>query len=276
MQTFPPATPDVADFYGAGGLSTALYDATEGHMRPWAAEIAFYRRLADPPPRAILEVGCGTGRIAWPLAADGHRVLGLDLSGPMLERARQQAAEHPPEAAGRIAFAQADMRHLQLGRRFDLVILPYRVFNHLLTEEDQALCLAALRAHVGETGLVVLDTHHPGYGALLAHDPANPWRLGIRIPAQGVTVEAAYSWTDIDLAAQTFTVLVRYVVAAADGRVLRDSTERLRQRWINPPEMRHLVRLHGFAVHGEHERFGGADADGAGHAGDRMWVLSPA
>jgi len=44
----------------------------------------------------ILEIGVGTGRIALPLAATGSALVGLDLSGPMLERLVSNAGGHPP------------------------------------------------------------------------------------------------------------------------------------------------------------------------------------
>jgi SAM-dependent methyltransferase len=263
----------MVDYYEDGSLSAALYDLIEGVSRPAAPEIAFYRRLAGPRPLAILEVGCGTGRVAWPLAEDGHRVLGVDLSPAMLAQAERKAVDHGADVRSRVSFVSGDMRDLALGRRFDLILLPYRVFNHLLTEEDQERCLAALRVHVEPHGRVILDTAHPTYEELGAPERKRPSILCLRLPDQGLVVDFETRWADIDLLEQTFTVAARYAVSTTDGRLLRESAEPLHVRWINPPEMRRLVRLHGFAILDERQSFD--DDRPPQRHGDRLWVLEP-
>jgi SAM-dependent methyltransferase len=51
-------------------------------------DIDFYENLARIHDAPVLELGVGTGRLAVRLAAAGFRVVGLDSSAPMLERAR--------------------------------------------------------------------------------------------------------------------------------------------------------------------------------------------
>ncbi|TIP91247.1 MAG: class I SAM-dependent methyltransferase [Mesorhizobium sp.] len=65
----------------------SLYDAvvTPGPCEP------FYRRLACSTGGPILELACGTGRLTIPLALDGHEVVGLDASYPMIRAARAKA-----------------------------------------------------------------------------------------------------------------------------------------------------------------------------------------
>lgn len=53
----------------------------------------YFRRQVQQWGGPVLELACGTGRIAIPLAPDGHRVAGLDLSETMLAGARRKAAE---------------------------------------------------------------------------------------------------------------------------------------------------------------------------------------
>ncbi len=72
----------------------ALYDsfiAEYYDSSPMVAErkqdVSFYvgaaRKYGDP----VLELGCGTGRVTLAIAEAGHRVMGLDVSEKMLERA---------------------------------------------------------------------------------------------------------------------------------------------------------------------------------------------
>jgi ubiquinone/menaquinone biosynthesis C-methylase UbiE len=86
----------------------------------WALDLA----LADvPPPRRILDLGTGTGVVAFALAErypDAH-VVGIDLSPGMIEEARGKV---PPELAGRVAFEVGDAAALdRTDGEFDLVVL---------------------------------------------------------------------------------------------------------------------------------------------------------
>src|SRR5256885_17113878 len=55
-------------------------------------DIPFWRRVASQAKGAVLELGCGTGRVTVPLAKAGIDLVGVDRSAPMLERARQRGA----------------------------------------------------------------------------------------------------------------------------------------------------------------------------------------
>ncbi|MBE3132115.1 MAG: class I SAM-dependent methyltransferase, partial [Acidobacteria bacterium] len=54
------------------------------------ADVPFWTRLARRAGGPVLELGCGTGRVLMPVAATGVRLVGVDLSAPMLARARRR------------------------------------------------------------------------------------------------------------------------------------------------------------------------------------------
>ena len=64
-------------------------------------DVPFWQRVVADVRGPVLELGCGTGRIALPLARAGAKLVGIDRSGPMLARAdmRHKAARHAPGAA---------------------------------------------------------------------------------------------------------------------------------------------------------------------------------
>ena len=69
----------------------------------------------------VVDIGCGAGRNAVPLAQLGWRVIGTDLSWPMLEAAAQRARDE--QVASRVEVALAPMEALPVaGRSADLVI----------------------------------------------------------------------------------------------------------------------------------------------------------
>jgi SAM-dependent methyltransferase len=67
----------------------------------------------------ILDIGCGTGRHALELTRRGYAVVGVDLSGSQLRRAREKAVEQ----GLRVDFRQHDARHLPFRGEFELAIM---------------------------------------------------------------------------------------------------------------------------------------------------------
>src|SRR6266508_3521831 len=129
-----------------------LYDS----VRLYAArqDVAFYVEEAARTGGPVLELGCGTGRILLPLARAGHTVHGLDSSRHMLARCREKVAAEPAPVRGRITLHEGDVRAFDLGQGavFPLVIAPFRVFQHMITIDDQLACLAAVARHLAPGG----------------------------------------------------------------------------------------------------------------------------
>src|SRR5437870_5731330 len=73
------------------------------------------KTLAPAPGARILDVPCGDGRIALPLAAIGFHVTGVDIAGPNIEAANRTAKEHSATAT----FEQREMRDLPWNAEFD-------------------------------------------------------------------------------------------------------------------------------------------------------------
>ena len=127
----------------------AFYD-WENAQTVQRRDIAFWQRLAGAANGRVLELGCGTGRIAIPVARSGTRVTGIDRSAPMLDRARAKQGR-----SGRIAnvdFVRGDIRRLPfLPHQFDLVMAPYGILQSLVRERDLLETLASV-ARVLEPG----------------------------------------------------------------------------------------------------------------------------
>ena len=96
------------------------------------------------PGAEILELGCGTGRITAQLRARGFRVVAVDQSEEMLARV---------EGAERV---RADIETLELGRRFDAVLLASNLVNAEGDEQRRSF-LEACRRHVADDGVVVIE-----------------------------------------------------------------------------------------------------------------------
>ena len=109
-------------------------------------------------PASVLDAGCGTGRVSIELAKHGIEVVGVDVNTSMIAKARRLGPG--------IDWVEADLASLDLGRRFDVVVLAGNV--PLFCEPSRrADLVASCAAHVGVGGAMIagfgLDGRH-GYG----------------------------------------------------------------------------------------------------------------
>ena len=263
-------------FYEADSLSTEIYDAMAASMIPGSSvegDIDFYRRLAGETGGPILDVGCGTGRVAAALVADGHEVVGIDLSAPMLRLAEQRRAALPAEEAARLWFHHADMATLDLGRDFALVVTPSRVFQFMLTTDAQRQALAAMRSHLRPDARLVLDLFDPLLEYVVPGAEATARGGEVVHPTTGNRVTWEVTGRRLDPALQLIVEEWTASEIDAAGEVLRTDTERLTLRWSLRSEMRLLFELAGLKVVADYGDFrGGPPAYGR----EQVWVLAKA
>ena len=114
------------------------------------------------PVKRILDLGCGTGNHAVPLALRGYSVTGIDRSADMLARARAKAAV--AGVSGATDFHQGDLRRLRLtGEPYDAAIMMFAVLDYQTTDDDVKSVLASVRAHLSVGAALVFDVWHgPG------------------------------------------------------------------------------------------------------------------
>ena len=106
-------------------------------------DVPFWRTLGSQAGGSVLELGCGTGRIAMPLGRAGVHVVGIDRSSPMLARARQRLRR--ARLGSRVTLVRGDIRTLPFEPgAFATVMAPYGVLQSLLKERDLAATLRAV------------------------------------------------------------------------------------------------------------------------------------
>jgi SAM-dependent methyltransferase len=157
-------------------MADALYDSiiadyydTSPLVSCRTQDLAFYLETAAASRGPVLELGCGTGRIALRMAESGLRVTGLDISQRMLERAEQKRSALAPERRDLLRLMHGDMTGFALHEQFPLIIIPFRPFQHLLSVEAQLGCLGCARRHLADGGRLVVDFFQTD--AARMHDP---------------------------------------------------------------------------------------------------------
>lgn len=217
------------DTYYTDAVVAGTYD----NVAKQKDDIPFYVDLArDAASRgqSVLELACGTGRVTLPVAQTGARTTGLDNSVAML-----QVAERKADAAEvNLTWAMGDMASFRLDERFGLVIIPCRSFLMLLTTEAQRSCLACVREHLVDGGLLALNIFNPNllYMADRMREGGDFWRRD-----------------DQGLATREYHISKQLLIETRrDDFDPAAAPRTLRARWVYRYEMQYLLELSGFKV----------------------------
>lgn len=238
-------------------------------------DVQFYSQEAQRSGSPVLELGCGTGRILFPIAKLGIDIVGLDSSSAMLTVAKDKLRTLPSEVQRHVEIVEGDMRDYSLGRQFNLVMAPYRAFLNLLTVEEQRKALSCIRKHLTDGGRLILDFFNPRYDVIAAE--CGP--LGSALRKRGEfthpdTGLRGLEWVSrhCDPEAQIVKIEHIYEVIDQNGRVVSKTYVPLTFRYIFRYEMLHLLELCGFrveALYGDFQR-GQFKYDG-----QQIWVACP-
>ena len=134
----------------------APYYDWENRQTVGRRDIAFWQRMSAPHKGPILELGCGTGRVALPLARRGSIVVGIDRSASMLSRARMRVRR--AKLQPRVQLIRGDIRHLPFpDKTFPLVMAPYGILQSLLDEDLLRATLKDVQRVLSRNGIFGLE-----------------------------------------------------------------------------------------------------------------------
>ena len=220
-----------------------IYDSVYSYQKE---DIAFYVEEALAAGGPVLELGCGTGRVAVPMAQAGVEVVGLDSSRAMLSKASAKI-RGAGGVRGSLSLVQGDMRALPFDRRFSLVAVPFRGFLSLLSAEDQVRTLREIRSRLGPTGRLVFNVFVPDLNMLLQEGDVPYHFRDVTDPETGTTLVL---WHQSRYDNHNQVISARVIVEELDGggavrtRLYRDFQLRYVFRW----EMHRLLESCGFRV----------------------------
>jgi SAM-dependent methyltransferase len=219
-----------------GAEYAASYDELYGD-KDYQAECELidgvFKRYAHGSIASVLDLGCGTGRHAVPLAQRGYAVLGVDRSAEMLRRA---AARESPAR-----FKVGDLRNLALRETFDAALMMFAVLGYQVTNADARSALETARRHLRPEGLLFCDLW---YGpAVLAQRPSE--RVKVIDTGRGQVIRVAGG--GLDTRANACTVSYR-VWRIEGGRLESEVREEHRVRYFFAPELELLLSCAGLEL----------------------------
>lgn len=140
----------------------AVYDAES----PWSREDDFFVSIVDefapisPDPDVrtphILDLGCGTGRLAVGLAGRGYEVTGVDPAAASLDIARARDGSEPITWMGGTSAVLSP-------HTFDAAVMTSHVAQFFLTDDDWQEALSDLHAALVPEGIITFDARDPAY-----------------------------------------------------------------------------------------------------------------
>jgi SAM-dependent methyltransferase len=235
-----------------------LYDVEYTHDY----DLPFWFSLAEREAGPVIEWGAGTGRIAAPLAASGHDVTAVEISGPMVERGKEKGST--------VEWITGDMRSVRLERRYGLAICAFNSFLCLTRVDDALAFLRIAYEHLVPGGLLGIEVSafspeelvDPPGGPELHHD------LTRRLPDGRLD---RFSLSHYDAASQLMQMRLFYERYGPSGTLQSRRVHDLTIRIVGRSELELILQPTGFEVEAV---YGGFEDEPFTSTSDHLIVLA--
>ena len=235
-----------------------LYDLEYTHDY----DLPLWFSLAEREAGPVVEWGAGTGRIAVPLAATGHDVTAIELSGRMVQRGEEKSES--------VGWIEGDMRSVEPGRRYGLAICAFNSFLCLRSVDDALAFLRNANEHLVPGGLLGIEVSafspeelvDPPGGPALRHDFT-------RMLPDGWLDR--FSVSHYDAASQLMHLRLFYERYGLSGVLESRRAHDLTIRVVGHGELDLMLRLTGFEVEAV---YGGFEGEPFTSTSDHLIVLA--
>ena len=189
----------------------------------WAEYVITLFEFVSHTPQEVLDCACGTGNLSLELAKLGLNVTGVDLSGPMIEKAKEKSLNiHPP-----MQFLQGDLSNFNIGQQFDSATCLYDSLNYILNNQSLKNAFMCIRNHLKPGGIFIFD-----FNSIWAFE-ANLFSQSSRKPSTPLQ----YDWKSyFDEKTRICTVHMQFTRKNPDGSIT-NFTEIHRERAYSIPEI---------------------------------------
>ena len=197
-----------------------------------------FHRYGDKPISRVLDLGCGTGNHAFPLASRGYKVVGIERSESMLAQAYNKLAHAPTKP--KLSYRAGDIRSVKLESEFDAALMMFAVLGYQLENKDVLAALKTARQHVRTGALFIYDVW---YGPAVLHQRPSE-RSRVMPTADGKILRIASGQLDVSL----HLCSVHYHLWQMSGkRIVSETEETHVMRYFFPLELRFLLECAGFS-----------------------------
>ena len=147
-------------------------------------DIPFFLEEAQRVTGPVLELMAGSGRVSLPLIDASVPLTCVDFSAGLVDILRRKLAERAQSADLHVQ----DVRDLALGRKFDLVFIPFHSFTEVtdLADEERVLCHVA--DHLADGGRFICTLHNPAVRLTAVTRPYGLWLKRPLPDAQGTVL----------------------------------------------------------------------------------------
>jgi len=235
-----PGFPPQNDYRVASEFYDLFYNFKE--------DVQFYLDLAKDVKGPILDVMCGSGRIALHLARAGHEVVGLDASEEMLGAFRERLNKESEEVRSRVRLVRGDVRSVSMGESFGMAVIAWSSISEIVSLVGQGEAIGNIARHLKPGGFIALHTDEPS--DVRSTDEI---RVGRETAEDGSKV-TMYQ-TCVCGAGNRCNLLFRYEIARPDGKSQTLRT-RVRMKYASLDEMKTMMSGAGLdveRVHGDYD-----------------------
>ncbi len=213
-------------------------------------DVPFFLNEAKQTAGQVLELMSGTGRVSLPLIQAGVRLTCVDNSREMLSVLQGKLHQHELKAR----VHQMDVRALELGEQFELVIIPFHSFSEITVPADQQKTMSAIHRHLADAGRFVCTLHNPAVRLKRVDGNVHLWGKFPLEKDQGILL----LWGQEEFAADRRTVNVLEFLEEYDARGIMQSRTLLEMAYcpIGRTEFERLAESSGFhplALYGNYD-----------------------
>lgn len=205
------------------------YDET---YKSYTADLEFIEEHLGGNTQTIIELACGTGRLALPLAKQGHLVYGVDIDAGMLKYAQDKAEFENLN----IHLSIQDCTKLNLPIQSNFIYMTGNSFQHFLTNESQDALLNSVKKHLKPNGEFIFDTRNP-----ILHELSNVDIVEELIESNGETTKVINK-DEYNHLTQILECTSTYISP------INQYKDSIKLRYTYPLELKRLLQQHGFEL----------------------------
>lgn len=205
-------------------------------------DLPFFLKEAGQVEGDILELTAGTGRVSIPLAAAGARLTCIDNSPEMLAILQRKLDERQLHAE----VITMDIRHLDLGKTFAQIIIPFHAFAEIRDPDDQRQTLRAIYDHLAPDGRFICTLHNPPVRLRSVNGQLQFWGEHPLEDGGSLTFTAVQTY---DAPSQVVDILEFFEEYDAAGIIRRKRKLRLQFRLMEKTLFETMIKEVPFTVH---------------------------